>query len=103
MPMAVSITSINTAGQNIMVTFNLKASGSYVTAVGGDVINFATATQDPAFLGLVAAVISSQLLQLDVWSQGGNLLNQYIANKTGVNPATGGKVIVGSTTFGTEL
>lgn len=105
----VSIQTVDALGAEIYVSFNVVQTGSYTTAVGGDVLNFTSggtnpAVQDPAYIGLVAAIESSQLLQLDVWSQGGNLANQYVANKVSTSPATGGKYKIGASgTFGSEL
>lgn len=75
MALACSITKVMTDGQNCTVNFNLVASGSYVT--GGDTVNLITATQDPAFQGLVAFVPSSiGVVNFDVWDSGGNLAIQ---------------------------
>jgi hypothetical protein len=106
----VQIQSVQAAGQNIIVTFTVVLSGNYPT--GGDSLNFTSsgtlpAIQDPAFVGMVAAIESSNLLQADVWSQGG----QQIAGASSVsydvvrttsgsppscNPATGLKLKVGA-------
>ena len=91
----VSIQTVDALGAQIYCTFNVACSGNYPT--GGDPLNFTAGgtlpvTQDPAYIGLVAAVESSQLLQLDVWTQGGNLARDYVANKVSTNPATGGKL-----------
>lgn len=105
----VSIQTVDALGAEIYVSFNVITSGSYVNGAGGDVLNFTSggttpAVQDPAYIGLVAAIESSTLLQLDVWSQAGNLANQYAANKVSSSPATGGKYKIGAAnTFGTEL
>jgi hypothetical protein len=95
----VSIQTVDALGAEIYVSFNVALSGNY--PAGGDVLNFTSggvlpATQDPAYIGLVAAVESSQLLQMDVWSQGGNLARDYTASKVSVNPATGAKIKMNS-------
>src|SRR5438270_710912 len=72
MAAVVSITSINSVGQQIRVAFNLILTGNYPT--GGDTVNFATAVQDPAFVGMAAAVEAlGAPISLDIWDQGGNL------------------------------
>jgi hypothetical protein len=107
MAAVVSIQTVDALGAEIYVSFNVNLSGSYVA--GGDILNFTSggtnpAIQDPAYIGLIAAIESSQLLQLDVWSQGGNLINQIVANKVSSNPATGGKIKIGAASgFGTEF
>jgi hypothetical protein len=100
----VLISSIDAAGQTIYVTFNLSLvqAGGYTTNVGGDAINFATAGQDPSFIGMLAAVESSQLVNIDMWSMGGNVARSYFPNKVGVSPATGAKLKIGGA-FGAEL
>lgn len=108
MAAAVQITSVDAAGQNIYITFTVVPSGNY--PVGGDVLNFAAAVADPSYVGLLPQAMSSNLLQCDLWSQGGNLGRTYTAiiTKTGtpatVNPATGVKMKVNSAqgTFGSE-
>lgn len=106
----VQIQSVKADGQVLYVTFVVVLSGNYPT--GGDPLNFTSggvlpAIQDPAFIGMVAAVESSNLLQADVWSQAG----QQIAGASSVsydvvrattgsppscNPATGLKLKVGA-------
>jgi len=101
----VSIQALDAAGQNTYVVFGIALSGNYVT--GGDPLNFTAnnplpVTQDPLFIGLVAAVESSQLVQLDVWDQSGNAINgantiNVVPIKpagVGVNPNGGGKIKV---------
>jgi hypothetical protein len=108
MPLQVSIQSVDALGAEIYVSFNLTPSGSYTTAVGGDPLNFTSggtlpAVADPAYIGLAATIISSQLLQCDVWSQGGNLVRQYVVNKTSSSPTSGSKLkLSAASTFGTE-
>lgn len=101
MAAVVQINSIIPAGNVITVTGYIVLSGSYTT--GGDVLNFATATADPSFIGLVAAIESSTCLNCDVWSEGGATINgsnsvayDVVFSKSGtpstVNPATGIKL-----------
>lgn len=102
MPAQVSLQTVDALGAEIYVSFNVALSGNYPT--GGDPLNFTSggtlpATQDAAFVGLLAAVESSQLLQLDVWDQSGAAINgantiNVAAVKSSANPATGGKIKV---------
>ena len=99
----VQFTNVDATGATIYATFNVILTGSYVT--GGDPLNFTgggtlPATADPAFVGLLAGIISSNLINVDVWSMGGNSVsaaNQtiYTAACTKVSnvitPATGVK------------
>lgn len=79
MPLQVSITKVIADGQNLRVAFNLIKSGLYVTAKGGDAIDFTAAVQDPSFVGMVAYVPSDQgPLSYDVWDVSGNLANTYV-------------------------
>jgi len=72
MALAMSISYIKGDGPMIRVGFNLTPSGNYV--VGGDIIDFTTATQDPAFVGDVAAVEAlGAPISLDVWDAGGGI------------------------------
>ena len=108
MPLQVSLQTVDALGAEIYVSFNLTPSGSYTTGIGGDPMNFTASgtlpvIQDAAYIGLVAAVITSALLQVDAWSQGGNLKRQYVANKKSTSPATGANLVLSaSSTFGTE-
>lgn len=78
MPLAVSITSIIENSQGILVSGNLAATGNYVT--GGDVANFTSYTQDPAYIGAAAFLNSSQPPQsFDVWDASGNIANELFA------------------------
>jgi len=104
----VQIQSVDAAGQNIYVVFKVVLSGNYVA--GGDPLNFTgggtlPATQDPAFIGLVAAIESSSLLQISVESQGGaqiagasttnySSLVSPSGSPTTINPQTGVKLKV---------
>jgi hypothetical protein len=106
MPAQVQITTIDATGDAIYATFNVVLTGAY--PVGGDPLNFTGSgtlpvIADPAFVGLIAAIIGSNLLNVDVWSQGGNSLSA--ANQTAystactktnnvINPATGVKLKV---------
>jgi hypothetical protein len=102
----VQFTNVDATGDAIYATFNVVLSGSYI--VGGDPLNFTgngtlPATADPAFVGLLAQVMSSNLINVDVWSQGGAAISA--ANQTGytsactktsnvINPQTGVKLKV---------
>jgi len=109
----VYIRTVEAQGQTIRVTGGITLTGSYVA--GGDPLNFTgggtlPALQDPAFVGLIPAAISSNLTDLTVASQGGNLVNNFVATltKTGTpatcNPATGAKLkICAASSFGTEF
>lgn len=107
MAAVVTIQTVDALGAEIYVSFNVALSGTYPT--GGEVLNFATAAADASYIGLMPQIMSSVLLQVDCWSQGGNLAFQYtpIVTKSGtpstINPATGVKLkISASATFGTE-
>ena len=79
----------------------LILSGNYVA--GGDTINFATAVQDPNFTGLTPVIPSSQPPQdLDCWSIGGNLLNQYCA-VVGTSQTNNKLKVSAASTFGSEF
>ena len=74
MPLAISITGIKADGQECIVFFNVAATGTY--PVGGDTLNFATATQDPAFQGPTFGIPSSIApFNLVVWDCSGNIAN----------------------------
>lgn len=104
----VQITNVDASTQSIYVTFNVVLSGSCPS--GGDPLNFTgggtlPAIADPQFVGLLPAVESSSLLQIDVWSQGGASINgansvnySPVVTKSGtpstINPATGVKLKV---------
>lgn len=78
MALAITITAIDSTPQGgFEITFNVVASGSYVT--GGDTLNFSTATPDPLFTGAFAGIPGSGAgpMQLDVWSQNGFVTNPY--------------------------
>lgn len=104
MPAQVSLQTIDALGAEIYVSFNVTLSGNYPT--GGDPLNFSAggtlpATQDPSFIGLLAAVESSQLLQFDVWDQSGAAINgansiNVAAVRASANPATGAKIKCGA-------
>lgn len=87
MPAQVLITSIDNLGANLKVTGFITLSGNYPT--GGDPLNFTAsgvlpAGVDPSFVGMVPAIESSNLLQVDVGSMGGA---QIGANALGYDPA----------------
>lgn len=101
MPAQIQINNIDASGGSIKVTGIIVLSGNYPT--GGDTLNFATATADPTFIGLLASLISSSILNLDVYSMSG----QQIAGSSSIaydpvltragtplvcNPATGAKL-----------
>lgn len=100
MPAQVSLQTVDALGAEIYVSFNVVLSGNYPT--GGDPLNFTSgaplpATQDPAYIGLVAAVESSTGLQCDAWSQSGGSINganstNYCINKVSTNPNGGFKL-----------
>ncbi len=79
MPMSVSLTYVKADGNTpIRVGFNLVISGTYVTGVGGDTIDFTKAVQDALFQGLVAYIDSSlPLISLDIWDVSGNIADTY--------------------------
>jgi hypothetical protein len=95
-----------------MSAFNIALSGSYAT--GGDALNFSPTgtlpvTADATYIGLLPQIMGSSIVQVDVWSQGGNILFQYvpIVTRTGtpsiITLQTGIKLKVSaSSSFGTE-
>lgn len=104
----VNITAVDAAGQFIIVCFNVVLTGAYPT--NGDPLNFTGSgtlpvAADPGYVGPLPAVESSNLLQVDVWSQGRGSING--ANSTNydpsvtksgtpatINPQTGVKLVV---------
>jgi hypothetical protein len=88
MSLAVSITGQKAVGQGVWeVMFNLTTSGTYTNlANGGDIINFATATQDPAFQGA----------EFQVQNSGSGPISLQINSTTG-------KLITYSAVLGTTL
>lgn len=108
----VSIQTCDALGAEIYVSFNVALSGSYAT--GGDALNFSPTgtlpvTADSTYIGQLPQIMSSSLLQVDVWSQGGNILFQYIpvvtraGTPSTISLQTGVKLKVSaSATFGTE-
>jgi hypothetical protein len=103
MPAAIQINNVDAATQSIYVTGFIVLSGSYAT--GGDALNFATATADPSFIGMLPAVESLSCLQMDAWSMNGANINgansvaySIVATKAGtpsiINPSTGLKLKV---------
>jgi hypothetical protein len=76
MSLKISVTSMNTAGQQVRILFNVIPTGNYVT--GGDTLDFSQMVQDPAFQGIFGNIPSSQpAQQIDVWGQNGDLGNHY--------------------------
>lgn len=76
----VQITYVTPAAGVIRVGFNLVQSGTYVTAVGGDVVDFTKATQDPAFVGMLPAIEAlGGPISLDIWDVSGNIADTYFA------------------------
>lgn len=97
----VQIQNIDGQSGSLKVTGIIVLSGNYAT--GGDVLNFAAATQDPTFIGLVPAIESQSLLNLDVYSMNGSSIGganstaySPVLTRTGtpsvVNPSTGAKL-----------
>jgi hypothetical protein len=94
-----------------MSAFNVALSGSYAT--GGDALNFSPTgtlpvTADATYIGF-AADHGLEHVQVDVWSQGGNILFQYVPIVTAagtpsiITLQTGVKLKVSaSSSFGTE-
>lgn len=98
MPLAVAISYVKSDGQMIRVGFNITPSGNYVP--GGDPVNLAAASQDPAFVGLVAAVEAlGAPVSLDIWDAGGGIQSGLFP-VLGTNP-TNSKMKV-TTAFNTE-
>lgn len=111
----VQINNINAIGGAITISGFIVLSGTYPT--GGDPLNFSgngtlPVTADPSFVGMVAAVESSALLNLDVWSMGGSSIAasatgyNVVCTKTGtpslINPQTGVKLKVAALGASTE-
>src|SRR5271166_2544258 len=95
----VQISNVQPMGNQFRVAFNVILTGNYPT--GGDTLNFATATQDPNFVGMVPMVDASQgPISLDVWDMGGNITNGVFP-VLGANP-TNSKLKFTSA-FNTEL
>lgn len=106
----VQINNVDATGACVAVTGYIVLSGNYVT--GGDPLNFTgsgtlPAIADPSFVGILAAIESSGLLNLDVWSMGGSMIGgsnstDYDVNctKSGspaiISPQTGAKLKVGA-------
>jgi hypothetical protein len=82
MSMQMTIVKIIGDGQDCTVYFNLTpvTGTTYVTAKGGDIVNFTTATQDATFEGGTIQIPSDQSpLTFDVWDASGNLAYTYLA------------------------
>lgn len=99
----VQINSILPFGNVILAAGFIVLSGNYSS--GGDLLNFAAALQDPSFIGLVPAIESTSLLNLDVWSMNGSGINgsnstnynvrtQSTGSPAMINPASGVKLKV---------
>jgi len=102
MPLAITILYVIPRGPSTIVGFNVTPSGNYST--GGDTLNFAAATPDPNFEGLVPAILNAAApLQVAVWSQGGNLANDYAPVQPTPNSQSWKLKICANNTFGTEL
>jgi hypothetical protein len=97
----VKIANVQSVSQGILVTGFIVLSGNYPT--GGDPLNFATALQDPTFIGLLPAVESASALNADAWSMNGSGINGSSSTNYGIvsvstgtpamiNPATGIKL-----------
>lgn len=111
----VQINNIQAIGGAIVATGFIVLSGTYPT--GGDALNFTgngtlPVTADPSFIGMVASIISSAVLNLDVWSMGGSSIAasatgySAVCTKTGtpslINPQTGVKLKVAALGASTE-
>lgn len=73
----------------------IKFTGAYTTAIGGDIVDFTT---------LGDWIPSSQVLSVAFWSTTGNLLFQYTPNGNTATALAAWRVkISASATFGTEL
>ena len=112
MPLLASIQGIDPTGDKIEVWGKIIPSGNYTTNVGGDTLNLtrqivngvAAAVLDPNFSGVAETVFAQAApVSFDVWSQGGNLLRQYVANlANATSPANLQVKISASATFGSE-
>jgi len=79
MPLQVSISKIIADGMDCTVYFNLVKSSTYVTAVGGDAIDFTKAVQDAAFQGPAAQLPADAApVSISVWDVSGNLATGLI-------------------------
>jgi hypothetical protein len=88
MPAQVNISNVDAATQSIYITGFIVLSGNYAT--GGDPLNFTGSGtlpvgQDPSFVGLLAALEGTAILNVDVWSMNGSTING--ANSTNYSPA----------------
>lgn len=78
MAQKVQLTYVKPEAGAIRIGFNLVQSGTYVTGVGGDTVDFTTATQDPSFVGTVAAIEAlGAPISLDIWDVSGNIADTY--------------------------
>jgi hypothetical protein len=98
MAIAMAIQYISAQGSQLRVGFTLTPSGNYPT--GGDTVDFTTATQDPEFVGPVAAVEAfGPPLSLDIWSDAGNTALGYFPIEGTTNKNCKVKIV---TAFNTE-
>ena len=103
MALQVQIQMIRSVGPVVEVWGKLMASGTYTTGLGGDTVNFLTATLDPSFSGPATTIESSQQpFQFDVWSQGGQNTDFYTANLSNTTGPSNVQMMV-STALNTEL
>jgi hypothetical protein len=97
--MTPTLVYVDATGPVIRVGFNVAVSGNYVA--GGDTINLSTAAQDPAFVGLVAAIESlGAPIDFDCWDAGGDIT--YIVAPSIGTTAANNKVKIGSS-LGSEI
>lgn len=97
MPIQVQIQSIRAVGPIVEVWGKLVASGNYTTGIGGDTVNFNTATLDPSFSGPAVAIDSSQApIQFDAWSQGGQQTDFYTTNLANCTGPSNAQLMVNS-------
>lgn len=103
MPLAIAITSIKAVGNCFEITFDVTPSGAYVTAIGGDTLDFTTATQSTRFQGPGIQIPSNLApLQVEVWSQGG-LLGYTPKAVRGTTQANCRLIFEQAAAFGVEL
>jgi hypothetical protein len=103
MALAVTITSVEASGNCIRIGFRVVPSGVYTTAIGGDPLNLATATQGIGFEGPAAAIPSS-LPPIDLKiSNVSGLLGYRCLPVIGATQATCALTWESIATLGTEL
>lgn len=96
----IQINSVDATGQNVVVTGFIVLTGNYPT--NGDPLNFALAIADPTYVGMLPAVESSGLLNIDAWSMAGSQIGANFTDydvsctKAGsppiISPVTGAKL-----------